>query len=94
MIQLLAESPPYLSPFLLAGYGICCGFTAIDVLLRWLWIFEKSSQSNTRIATFATHCDPRYLLAIRLATGFFAKAANVSIQDHDDALNMDLPRDW
>ena len=94
MIQPLGESPPYLSPFLLAGYGISGSFTAIDVLLRWLWIFRNSCQSNVRIVAFATDCDPRYLLAMRLATGFFAKAVNVSIQDRDDALKMELPSDW
>ncbi|CAF3032008.1 unnamed protein product [Rotaria sp. Silwood2] len=81
MVQPLIASNPYSSPFLLASYGISNTFTAIDVLNRWLWILKKSRQSNVRVVAFSTDCDPRYLLAMRLATGFFAKLANNRIKN-------------
>ena len=83
MIQHLAGSDCYLSPFLLAAYGISNNFKGVDILNRWLWIFENSRQSNVRIIAFATDCDPRYLLAMHLVTGFFEKVHNISIHDHD-----------
>ncbi|CAF4854131.1 unnamed protein product, partial [Rotaria socialis] len=94
IVQPLIASSPYSSPFLLAAYGISNNFKAIDVLNRWIWIFEKSKQSNVRIVAFSTDCDPRYLLAMRLATGFFAKFVNISLCDRKDVLDIDLPKDW
>ncbi|CAF1682398.1 unnamed protein product [Rotaria magnacalcarata] len=68
MMQPLIESKPYTSSFLLGAYGISNTFKAIDILNRWIWIFEKSQESNVRIVAFSTDCDPRYLLAMRLTT--------------------------
>jgi len=94
MIQPLLSSTLYSSPFLLSAYGISNDFKAVDVLHRWLWTFEKSRESNVRIVAFSTDCDSRYLLAMRLATGYFAKYLNTSISNHVDALEIDLPKDW
>ncbi|CAF1087941.1 unnamed protein product [Adineta steineri] len=77
-----------------AAYGISNKFKAVDVLHRWIWEFEKSRESSVRIVAFATDCDPRYLLAMRLATSFFAKYNNYSMYDHPNALEIDLPKDW
>ncbi|CAF3355720.1 unnamed protein product, partial [Rotaria sp. Silwood2] len=94
MMQPLIESKPYISPFLLAAYGINHKFKTIDVLNRWIWIFEKSQEANVRIVAFSTDCDARYLLAMRLTTGFFAKLTNTSIFNRNDALEIDLPTEW
>ncbi|CAF3394111.1 unnamed protein product [Rotaria socialis] len=81
MVKPLIASNPYSSPLLLVAYGINNNFKAIDVLNRWIWMFENARQSNVRIVAFATDCDPRYLLAMRLATGFFGRINNMSICD-------------
>jgi hypothetical protein len=94
MVQPLFASNPYSSPFLLAAYGLSNKFKAIDVLHRWLWIFEKSRESNVRIVAYSTDCDARYLLSMRLATGFFAKYNNIAICDRVDAFEIDLPQEW
>ena len=94
MVQPLFTSSPYSSPFLLAAYGLSNKFQAVDVLNRWLWIFEKSRQSNVRVVAYSTDCDTRYLLSMRLVTGFFAKYNNVAIHDRVDAPEIDLPKEW
>jgi hypothetical protein len=94
MMQPLIESKPFISPFLLAAYGISNTFTAMDILNRWMWIFEKSQESNVRTVAFSTDCDPRYLLAMRLTTGFFSKLTNTSFFDRNDTLKIHLPKDW
>ncbi|CAF3433717.1 unnamed protein product [Rotaria socialis] len=93
-MQPLIESKPYTSPFLLAAYGISNTFKAIDILNRWIWIFETSQESNVRIVAFSTDCDPRYLLAMRLTTGFFAKLTNTPLYNHNNILKIHLPKDW
>jgi hypothetical protein len=70
MVQPLSVSNLHMSPLLLSAYGIDNTFKAVDVLNRWIWILEKSQQANVRIVAFSTDCDPRYLLAMRLVTGF------------------------
>ncbi|CAF4612817.1 unnamed protein product, partial [Rotaria sp. Silwood2] len=76
------------------GYGITNKFNSIDVLRRWLWIFEHSQTSNIRILAFSTDCDPKYLRAMRLITGFFAKLPNIPVSERDDALEVKLPKEW
>lgn len=93
MIQPLSSSVSS-SPFLLSGYGIRNDFKAVDILHRWLWIYEKSRESNVRIVAFCTDCDSRYLLSMRLAMGYFAKYRNTSVSDHVDQLTIDLQKDW
>ncbi|CAF3314134.1 unnamed protein product [Rotaria socialis] len=93
-MQLLIESKPYTSSFLLAAYGTSNTFKAIDILNRWIWIFEKSQESNVRIVAFSTDCDPRYLLAKRLTTGFFSKLTNTPLYNHNNILKIHLPNDW
>ena len=84
MVQPLFSANPYSSPFLLAAYGLSNKFEATDVFHRWLWIFEKSQESNVRIVAYSTDCDSRYLLSMRLATQFFAKYNDIEICDRVD----------
>ncbi|CAM4966880.1 unnamed protein product [Rotaria socialis] len=76
------------------AYGITSEFNSIDVLRRWLWIFQYCQTSNIRILAFSTDCDPKYLRAMRLITGFFAKLPNIPISERDDALELKLPKGW
>ena len=94
MVQPLFSANPYSSPFLLAAYGLSNKFEATDVFHRWLWIFEKSQESNVRIVAYSTDCDSRYLLSMKLATQFFAKYNDIEICDRVDALEIDLPQEW
>ena len=55
-------------------------------------MFEKSRQSNFGVVAYSTNCDTRYLLSMRLITGFFAKYNNVAIHDRVDALEIDVPK--
>ncbi|CAF2756191.1 unnamed protein product [Rotaria sp. Silwood2] len=94
MLQLLTTSESSSSPFLLGAYGITSKFDAIDVLRRWLWIFERSQLSNIRVIAFASDCDAKYLRAMRLITGFFAKLPNILVSERSDALEVKLPKEW
>ena len=40
--------------FILSGYGTNSSFTAIDVLRRWIYIFDQCFKENTRILGFCT----------------------------------------
>jgi hypothetical protein len=56
MIQPLPSSnssivPP---PFLLSGYGVVNTYTSMDILRRWLFIFDNCLQKNIRIIGFST----------------------------------------
>ncbi|CAF3425760.1 unnamed protein product [Rotaria socialis] len=94
MLELLTTSKSSSSSFLLGAYGITSEFNSIDVLRRWLWIFQYCQTSNIRILAFSTDCDPKYLRAMRLITGFFAKLPNIPISERDDALELKLPKGW
>ena len=59
-----------------------------------MWIFETCRSSNIRIFSFSTDCDPKYLRAMRLITGFFAKLPNIPIIERTDVFEVNLPRTW
>ena len=42
------------SPFLLSGYGVVNTYTSMDILRRWLFIFDNCLQKNIRIIGFST----------------------------------------
>lgn len=41
-------------PFLLSAYGVNNKFTAMDILRRWMYIFERCLDKNVRIIGFST----------------------------------------
>lgn len=56
MLQPLPSSGQRNTPsaFLLAGYGVINTYTSIDIIRRWLFIFEECSKRNIRIIGFST----------------------------------------
>jgi hypothetical protein len=56
MIQPLPSSNNSIfpSPFLLSGYGVVNTYTSMDILRRWLFIFDNCLQKNIRIIGFST----------------------------------------
>ena len=42
------------SAFLLAGYGVVNTYTAIEIIRRWLFIFDECLKRNIRIIGFST----------------------------------------
>lgn len=91
IVQPLSPSFNNCSPYLLAAYGTDNTFTTSDVIARWQQIFEQSKDKDIRIVGFATDCDSRYLLAMRLSLGFFAE---LCYDDHPDLFSIDLPQHW
>ncbi|CAF5168726.1 unnamed protein product, partial [Rotaria magnacalcarata] len=41
-------------PFLLSAYGVDNTFTAVDILRRWMYIFESCLDKDVRIVGFST----------------------------------------
>ncbi|CAF1088693.1 unnamed protein product [Rotaria magnacalcarata] len=81
-------------PFLLSAYGVDNTFTAIDILRRWMYIFESCLDKGVRIVGFSTDVDNKYLSAMRLASNFFASLPNFKLQKHEHAFKIDIPNDW
>ncbi|CAF1619825.1 unnamed protein product [Rotaria magnacalcarata] len=81
-------------PFLLSAYGVDNTFAAIDILRRWMYIFESCLDKGVRIVGFSTDADNKYLSAMRLASNFFASLPNFKLQKHEHAFKIDIPNDW
>jgi hypothetical protein len=45
------RAPP---SFLLSGYGTSSSYTSLDIIRRWLFIHEKSTEQNVRVLGFST----------------------------------------
>ena len=46
--------------FLLSGYGTSSKYTSLDILQRWLFIYQKSIEQNVRVLGFSTGKTPSF----------------------------------
>ncbi|CAF4628340.1 unnamed protein product [Rotaria socialis] len=90
MMQPLPSSNNSTAPsaFLLAGYGAVNTYTSMDILRRWLFIFDNNLQKNIRIIGFSTDGDAKYLRAMRLVSGFFASLPYFKLDERRAAFDL------
>jgi hypothetical protein len=90
-----ASSSVHSRPFILSAYGMNNRANAIDILQRWIYIYDECKQKQIRVVGFSTDCDPRYLRAMQLSLGFFAQLSNGNLTTMDkDVLTIEIPRTW
>ncbi|CAM4930197.1 unnamed protein product [Rotaria socialis] len=94
MIQPITNMQIAPNPFLLSAFGTNNKYEAIDIIRRWIWIFEQSSLQDIRIVGFSTDGDPKYMRAMRLVTGFFASLPNIKLNSYTNAFHVKIPKDW
>jgi hypothetical protein len=94
MIQSLSTSNQNSHPFPFAAYGSNGKYTAVDILRRCFTIFDKCLTQGIRILGYSTDADLRYLLAMKLCSGFFATLINDPKRKHPLLLNIAIPTSW
>ncbi|CAF1610337.1 unnamed protein product [Adineta ricciae] len=87
----LSITPP---PIVLAAYGTDNKLTSMDILKRWIMMYQEFHSRNIRVLGFSTDGDPKYLRAMRLASNFFVTTETLSIYDNTLAFKIDIPKDW
>ncbi|CAF1407076.1 unnamed protein product, partial [Rotaria sordida] len=85
MIQPITSTEQTSSPIILSAYGTNSKYTSIDIIRRWIWIFDECLAKGIRIIGFSTDGDPKYLKAMKLVLGFFASLPNMKISDRSHA---------
>ncbi|CAF1380354.1 unnamed protein product [Adineta steineri] len=85
------ESSP---PFLLSSFGADNQFTSISVLCRWLYIYEQCYSKSLGVVGFSSDTDPRFMKAMRLATGYFSQLPNVNLLNRNDVFEIEIPNSW
>ncbi|CAF4025179.1 unnamed protein product [Rotaria magnacalcarata] len=94
MIQPIDSKNQKISPYALAAYGTNGKYTSFDIIRRWFKVFEESASQDIRIIGYSTNPDPKYLLGMRLVSGFFATPLNNPISKHSPLLTIDIPKSW
>ncbi|CAF4165786.1 unnamed protein product [Rotaria magnacalcarata] len=96
MIQPLqpANHLPDPTAFLLSAYGVVNTYTSIEILRRWLFIFNNSLQKKIRIIGFSTDGDSKYLRAMRLVSGFFGSLPHFKFIEHQEAFDLNNMAQW
>ncbi|CAF3621841.1 unnamed protein product [Rotaria socialis] len=82
------------NPFLLSAFGTNNFFETIDIIRRWIWIFEQSLLKSVRIVGFSTDGDPKYMRPMRLVTGFFTTLPNIKLDAYKDSFRVNIPEEW
>ncbi|CAF1453136.1 unnamed protein product [Rotaria sordida] len=57
------------APFLLSCFGTDNQIVSICILSHWLYIYEKCHTNNIKVVGFSSDADPKFVTAMRLATG-------------------------
>ncbi|CAF1620840.1 unnamed protein product [Rotaria magnacalcarata] len=94
MVQPISNIQLGSNPFLLFAFGTKNIYETIDIIRRWIWIFEQSLLKNVRIVGFSTDGDPKYMRAMRLSIGFFATLPNVKLDAYKDSFHVNIPEAW
>ena len=59
MIQPIPHIGEIASPLILSAYGTDSKYTYLDIIRRWIWIYEECLARDVRIIGFATDGDPK-----------------------------------
>ncbi|CAF3519857.1 unnamed protein product [Rotaria socialis] len=94
MVQPISNMQLAPNPFLLSAFGTNNIYETIDIIRRWIWIFEQSILKSVRIVGFSTDGDPKYMRAMRLVIGFFATLPNIKLDAYKDSFRVSIPEEW
>ncbi|CAF1073586.1 unnamed protein product [Didymodactylos carnosus] len=84
MFQPITSNLSQSAPFTLAAYGPNNKVISIDIIRRWLYIYNECLKQSIRIIGFSTDCDAKYLKSMRFVSGFFASLPNIPIIGNKD----------
>ena len=93
-LHMMKSIVPSIPPMILAAYGSHNEGTAIDVLKKWLFIYNKSSSEGVCVIGFSTDADGRYLRAMRLCSRLFAELPNLNLFKYNDPFDIKIPKHW
>jgi hypothetical protein len=94
MVQPICINNQTTSPFAFAAYGTNGKYTSLNIIHRWYTIFEESSSRGIRIVGYSTDADSKYLLAMKLVSGFFGVLLNNPKIKNSLLLNVIIPTSW
>ncbi|CAF3838884.1 unnamed protein product [Rotaria sp. Silwood1] len=94
MIQPININNQKISPYALAAYGTNVKYTSFDVIRRWFTIFDRTASQGVRLIGYSTDADSRYVLAMRLVSGFFSSLLNSPTTKHPLLLTVGIPKSW
>ncbi|CAF3043058.1 unnamed protein product [Rotaria sp. Silwood2] len=82
------------SPFLMNAFGVDNTASAMDILYRWVHVFDYSLKKEIRIIGFSTDGDNKYMRAMRLLAGFFASLSTFRPHEHPDVFQIKTEYRW
>ena len=81
--------------YILSVYGTANETNALEVLQRWIFMYDRCKRENIHVVGFTTDADPRYLEAMKLALGFFVRTPNINLASSEtDSFELDVPQSW
>ncbi|CAF1416682.1 unnamed protein product [Adineta steineri] len=82
------------SASVLAAYGTDNKLTSMDILKRWLMMYQQFYSRNIRVVGFSTDGDPKYLRAMRLSSNFFVKTQTLNVSNDKLSFTINIPDNW
>ncbi|CAF3986089.1 unnamed protein product [Rotaria sp. Silwood2] len=87
----LGLAPP---PSVLAAYGTDNKQTSIDIVKKWIMIYQEFFSRNIRVLGFSTDGDPKFLRSMRIALNFFVKIQTLNINNNKLSFTINIPSSW
>ena len=82
-------------PYIISAFGTDNKYSAIDVLRKWIHVYNELKKRDINVVGFSSDCDSRYLKSMQLALGFFARAPYLDMfSGYDQLFRFDVPKHW
>lgn len=82
-------------PYIISAYGSDNKHTGIDVLRKWIYMYNECKKRNIVVVGFASDCEARYLKAMQISLGFFTHTPNINLlSDNKNLLELTVPSTW
>lgn len=82
-------------PFIISSYGTNNKYTAVDVLKKWMFMYDECKKKNINVVGFSADAEPRNLKAMQLSLGFFTKTPNIDLlSGNNTLLKINIASDW
>ncbi len=82
-------------PYIISAYGTNNKYIGMDVLHKWIYMYNECKKRNIVVVGFASDCEARYLKAMQISLGFFTHTPNIDLlNENKNLLQINIPSTW
>ncbi|CAF1472252.1 unnamed protein product [Rotaria sp. Silwood1] len=82
-------------PYIISAYETNNKYIGIDVLRKWIYMYNECKKRNIIVVGFASDCEACYLKAMQISLGFFTHTSNIDLlRKNKNLFQINIPPTW